>query len=66
MDKLSILNYINANPHWLSGLIDGEGSFGISVSERVSKVYQRVNYSVSSTFYLGLNGRDLYVLEGIQ
>lgn len=65
MTKHDIRNYISANPHWLTGLIDGEGSFGVSVSERVGKA-GKIVYSASTTFYLGLNGRERYVLEGIQ
>jgi hypothetical protein len=54
------------NPNWLSGLIDGEGCFGISISERISKIKGNISYAVSTTFYLGLNGRDRYVLETIK
>lgn len=65
MNQLDIRNYINVNPHWLTGLIDGEGSFGVSVTKRTNKA-DKTLYSVSTTFYLGLNGRERYVLEGLQ
>jgi len=57
---------VKINPFWLSGLIDGEGSFGISVSEVTSKVKGNISYRVSATFYLGLHGRDRFILEAIK
>lgn len=66
MTRFDIMNYIKTNPHWLVGLIDGEGCFTIGISRVVSPVKGNIRYSVSNTFYLGLHGKDLYLLEGIQ
>jgi hypothetical protein len=60
MSKHQIVDYITLHPFWLAGLIDGEGSFGVSITERVGKG-GKILYSVSTTFFLGLHGRERYV-----
>ena len=65
MSDRQICDYITLHPFWLAGLIDGEGSFGVSITESIGKA-GKILYTVSTTFYLGLHGRERYVQEGIQ
>ena len=60
MSDRQICDYITLHPFWLAGLIDGEGSFGVSITESIGKA-GKILYTVSTTFYLGLHGRERYV-----
>lgn len=53
------------NPAWLSGLIDGEGSFGIGISKRISSAGKEY-FVVTTQFYQGQHSIDLFVLEAIK
>lgn len=53
------------NPMWLSGLIDGEGSFYVGISKRVSSAGKEY-FVVTTQFYQGLHSIDAFVLEAIK
>nr|QCQ69101.1 LAGLIDADG endonuclease [Powellomyces hirtus] len=65
MNYFLVMDMLVNNPTWLSGLIDGEGSFQVGVNKRVSSA-GREYYVVNTTFYLGLHTMDHYVLEAVR
>lgn len=56
-------NNFKFNPWWITGFIDGEGSFSIKISKREER---KTNWQVQLSFALGLHIKDLAILKSLQ
>ena len=62
----SSFNYVKPNglnPHYVTGFIDGEGCFYVSVNSNPSYI---TGYRVKAAFHIGVHIRDLALLKQIQ
>jgi hypothetical protein len=55
-----IVSLRKLNPWFVTGFIDGEGSFGINI------IKKKVGYSVKPVFQISLHSKDQVLLESIQ
>lgn len=53
----------NVSPWFITGLVDAEGSFIISVFKNLNK---KLGFGITYTFEIGLNIRDRVILELLQ
>ena len=51
------------NPNYVTGFVDGEGCFHITIAERISN---KTGYSVNLSFSIGLHSKDTDILRTIQ
>lgn len=51
------------NPNYITGFVDGEGCFHITISKRTAS---RTGYSVNLSFSIGLHSKDADLLRSIQ
>ena len=58
----SVENF-HLDPHWITGFVDGEGCFTVSVIE--NKKY-KIGLTLQPRFEIGLHAKDQAVLEGIK
>ena len=61
--RLGSVDNLNLNPWWVTGFVDGEGCFTVSVIEY--KKY-KIGWTVKPSFKIGLHAKDKAVLEGIK
>ena len=61
--SLNSPTFISLTPEWITGFIDGEGSFGVQIIK--SPLY-RTGWTVQASFKIDLHKKDLKVLEAIR
>ena len=61
--RLGSVENLNLNPNWVTGFVDGEGCFHISISERKGRKF---GWQVSLHFQIGLHVKDKAVLDAIK
>jgi hypothetical protein len=57
------ISYISLDPQYITGLFDGEGSLGLSISKNSKR---SLGYVITLSFEIGLHSKDLDLLKGLQ
>ena len=61
--RLGSVENLNLNPNWVTGFVDGEGCFHISILERKKRKF---GWQVSLHFQIGLHVKDRAILDAIK
>jgi hypothetical protein len=51
------------DPWYITGLVDGEGSWGLSINKDEKR---KLGYVITVSFEIGLDSKDLDILKGLQ
>lgn len=63
LDGGEIRHQLNLNPFFVTGFVDGEGCFHITISKRS---INKTGYTVNMAFSIGLHKKDTWLLKSIQ